>query len=184
MAHDPRGAGGLMPYTDLLRLTVFLAGGEATVLGVVSVISAQRLDDKTALTIGAVWWVIAVIAGLILGSPARAADGVRDPLAAAKTATSLPPESDTRIAMGRLWPIAVSAIAAGAIGFFFPTFAIAAGGYALLVALAWRTREAAVLAVEERDGTRFYVEPSSALSPVKLIRAPGLMRDRAAADRF
>src|SRR4051794_31362841 len=176
MAHSPRGAGGLMPYTDLLRLTVFLAGGEATVLGVVSVISAQRLDDTTALTIGAVWWVIAVIAGLILGSPARAADGVRDPLAAAKTATSLPPESDTRIAMGRLWPIAVSAIAAGAIGFFFPTFAIAAGGYALLVALAWRTREAAVLAGGGRERTRLFRGPGSTPRPVEVIRAPGAER--------
>lgn len=167
-----------MAYTDLLRLTVFLAAGEATALATVSVLAAQRLDDELSLTVGAAWFVIAAAIGYELGKPERAADGVRDPLAAAKTATSLPPESEAQIAAGRLWPIALSIVVAGALGYFLPTFAAAAGGYALLVALAWRTREAAVLAVEERDGTRFYVEAGSALRPVKLIRAPGLMRDR------
>ena len=33
-------------------------------------------------------------------------------------------------------------------------------------------------AIEERDGVRFYVEPTSAFEPVKLIRTPGLGRDR------
>ncbi len=33
-------------------------------------------------------------------------------------------------------------------------------------------------AIEERDGVRFYVEPNSALEPIKLIRTPGLGRDR------
>ena len=46
-------------------------------------------------------------------------------------------------------------------------------GYALLVALAWRTREAAVLAIEERDGVRFYVEPGSMMRPITLVRTPG-----------
>ena len=51
-------------------------------------------------------------------------------------------------------------------------------GYAILIALAWRNRERAVTAIEERDGVRFYVEPTSALEPVKLVRTPGLGRDR------
>ena len=51
-------------------------------------------------------------------------------------------------------------------------------GYALLVALAWRRREAAVPAIEDRDGVRFYVEPGSALRPIELVRTPGLGRDR------
>ena len=41
-----------------------------------------------------------------------------------------------------------------------------------------RTREAVVTGVEDRDGVRFYVEPSSALEPIKLVRTPGLSRDR------
>ena len=32
-------------------------------------------------------------------------------------------------------------------------------------------------AIEERDGVAFYVEPTSPLKPIKLIRAPGFRRD-------
>ena len=51
-------------------------------------------------------------------------------------------------------------------------------GYALIVSLAWRTREAAVLAIEHRDGVKFYVVPNSALRPIELVRTPGLRSDR------
>lgn len=170
-----------MPFTDLLRVTVLLAAGEATALGSIAVIAASRDDDTTTLFVAAGWWLIAVLAGLYLGRPRRAADGVRDPLAAARTATSLPAESPSRIALARLWPIAATAVIAGGLGIIFPGVAAVGAGYALLVALAWRSREAAVLAVEERDGTRFYVEPTSALSPVVLVRTPGLGRDRSGA---
>jgi hypothetical protein len=34
-----------------------------------------------------------------------------------------------------------------------------------------------VSAIEERDGVAFYVEPTSPLKPIKLIRAPGFRRD-------
>ena len=49
---------------------------------------------------------------------------------------------------------------------------------ALIVSLAWHTREAAVLAIEERDGVRFFVVPNSALKPIELVRTPGLRSDR------
>ena len=167
-----------MPFTDLLRTTVLLAAGEATALGAITAIAAGRADDNRTLVVAAGWWVIAVAVGLYMGRPQRAADGVRDALAAARTATSLPSASPSRIALTRLWPIGATAILAGGLGLFFPGVAAIGAGYALLVALAWRSREAAVLGVEQRDGTRFYVEPSSALSPVVLIRTPGLGRDR------
>ena len=167
-----------MPYTDLLRLTVFLVAGEATVLGTITAIGAGRADASTTVIVAAAWWAIAVIVGLRLGTAARAADGVRDALASARTATSLPNESDGRIALGRLWPIAVTAIAAGVLGIFFPGVAAVGAGYAILVALAWRTREAAVQAIEDRDGVRFYVQPGSALRPIELVRTPGLGSDR------
>ena len=167
-----------MPYTDLLRLTVFLVAAEATVLGAITAIGAGRDDDATTVIVAAAWWAIAVIVGLRLGAPARAADGVRNALASARTATSLPAESDSRIALGRLWPIALTAIAAGVLGIFFPGVAAIGAGYAILVALAWRTREGAVQAIEDRDAVRFYVEPGSALRPIELVRTPGLGRDR------
>jgi hypothetical protein len=167
-----------MPYTDLLRTTVFLAGAEATALGAITAIAAGRDGDTTTVLVAAVWWLISLALGLWLGRPARAADGVRDALARARTATSLPEETPGRIALVRLWPIAITAIAAGVLGLFFPGVAAIGAGYALLVALAMRTREAAVLGIEQRDGVKFYVVPNSALRPVQLIRTPGLRSDR------
>lgn len=170
-----------MPYTDLLRLSVFLAAGEASVLGAISAIAAAPQRSGAALAVAAAWWLTALAIGLYLGRPKRAAAGVRSALVQARTATSLPSETPARIALGRLWPIAVTAVGAGVIGIFFPGVAIVGAGYALLVALAWRSHEAAVLGVEQRDGVRFYVVPNSALRPVQLVRSPGLRSDRLSA---
>ena len=166
-----------MPYTDLLRLTVFLTAAEATALGAIAVLAAGANDDTVTLLVASGWWPIAMGIGLYLGRRSRAADGVRAALSGARVATSLPNETPARIASQRLWPIALTAIAAGALGASYPGVAAVGAGYALLVALAWRTREAAVLGVEDRDGVRFYVEPGSALRPVQLVRTPGLGTD-------
>jgi hypothetical protein len=167
-----------VPFTDLLRLTVLLAAGEATALAAITVLAAGRDEDTTTLIVAGAWWVVALGIGLYLGRPERAATGVRSVLAGARTAISLPPESAQRISLGRLWPIAVTAVIAGGLGVFWPGVAAVGTGYALAVALAWRSREAAVLAIEERDGVRFYVQPGSALRPLELVRTPGLGRDR------
>jgi len=126
-----------VPYTDLLRVTVFITGAEATVLGAVTAIGANREGSATTIVVAAAW-----------------------------------------ITIGRLWPIAATAILAGGLGLFFPGVAVIGAGYALIVSLAWHTREAAVLAIEQRDGVKFYVVPNSALRPVELVRTPGLRSDR------
>ncbi len=167
-----------MPFTDLLRVTVFITGAEATVLGAITAIGANRENDTTTIFVAAAWWLISLAIGLYLGRPSRAADDMRDPLARARTATSLPSETPARIAIGRLWPIAMTAILAGGLGLFFPGVAVIGAGYALIVSLAWHTREAAVLAIEQRDGVKFYVVPTSALRPVQLVRTPGLRSNR------
>jgi len=167
-----------MPFTDLLRVSVLLVGGEATALAAITAIAVNRDNDSTTLLVAAAWWLIALLVGLYLGRPSRAADGVRGALAAARTATSLPPEPPSRIVLARLWPIGLTAIAAGVLGVFFPGVAAIAAGYALLVSLAWHSREAAVLAIEQRDGVKFYVVPNSALRPIQLVRTPGLRSDR------
>jgi hypothetical protein len=167
-----------MPFTDLLRVTVFLTGAEATALGAITAIAAGRDGDTRTILVAAVWWTISLVIGLWLGRPSRAADGVRDALARARTATSLPEESAARITVGRLWPIALTALAAGVLGALYPGVAAIGAGYALLVALAMRTREAAVLGIEHRDGVKFYVVPNSALRPIELVRSPGLRSDR------
>jgi hypothetical protein len=167
-----------VPYTDLLRVTVFLTGAEATALATVTAVAVNRDADTTTLLVAVAWWTIALFVGIVLGRPARAADGVRDALARARTATSLPDETPARIAAGRLWPIAITALVAGGLGVVFPGVAAIGTGYALLVALAMRTREAAVLGIEHRDGVKFYVVPGSALRPIELVRTPGLRSDR------
>jgi hypothetical protein len=167
-----------MPYTDLLRITVFLTAAEATALGAITAIAAGREDDGTTVLVAAAWWLIALILGLYLGRPSRAADGVRNALARARTATSLPEESPSRITAIRLWPIGLTAIVAGVLGVIFPGVAVIGAGYALLVALMLRTREAAVLGIEHRDGVKFYVVPNSALRPIELVRTPGLRSDK------
>jgi len=167
-----------MPYTDLLRVTVFLTAAEATALGAITALGANREGDDATILVAAIWWLISLAIGVYLGRPARAADDVRDALTRARTATSLPQESPARIAGGRLWPIVVTAIVAGGLGLFFPGVAVIGAGYALIVSLAWHTREAAVLGIEHRDGVKFYVVPTSALKPVELVRTPGLRSDR------
>jgi len=167
-----------MPYTDLLRLSVFLTAGEATALAAIAAIAASPDATDTTLVVAAAWWLVAFLLGLYLGRPRRAADSLRDVLARARTATSLPAETPNRIALARLWPIGASALAAGVLGIFFPGVAIVGAGYALLVSLAWHSHEAAVLAIEQRDGVRFYVVPNGALRPVELVRTPGLRSDR------
>jgi hypothetical protein len=166
-----------MPYTDLLRVSVFITAAEATALGAITAIAANRDGDATVAVVAAAWWLVALAIGIYLGRPHRAAADVRDALARARTATSLPDQSPGRIAFTRLWPIFFTAIAAGVIGLFFPGVAAVGAGYALIVSLAWHTREAAVLGVESRDGVKFYVVPGNALRPIELVRAPGLRSD-------
>ena len=44
---------------------------------------------------------------------------------------------------------------------------------AIIWSFAWRRQASAVTAIEERDGARFYVEPTSPLHAIKLVRTPG-----------
>jgi hypothetical protein len=53
-----------------------------------------------------------------------------------------------------------------------------ATGFAIIWALAWRHQSAAVTAIEERDGARFYIAPTSPLRPIRLVRTPGFRTNR------
>jgi hypothetical protein len=168
-----------MAFCDLLRMTVLLAAGAATVLAAVTAIVVGGTADTLTLFVALGWWAIALVGGLILGRPSRAAEAMQPVLAQARTATAMPEIGNpTRAALARLWPIGAFTLVAGVLGFIFPGVAAIGAGFALAVALIWRPREGAVAAIEERDGIRFYVEPGSALQPVKLIRTPGLRRER------
>ena len=75
--------------------------------------------------------------------------------------------------LNRLWPLLVSTVPAGALAFVFPQVPAIATGFAIIWALSWRRQEAAVAAIEDRDGVRFYVERTSPVQPIKLLRTPG-----------
>jgi hypothetical protein len=167
-----------MLFSELLRATVFLVAGVATFLAAVAVAAASRQGATAAIVVGVVWGVLAAGLGLWLGRRPRAAEAIGRTLAGARTQTTLPAESPARIAFLRLWPIGAFALIAGGLAWVWPQVAAIGAGYAVLVALAWRRRESAVTAIEERDGVRFYVTPSSAFEPIRLIRTPGLHRDR------
>jgi hypothetical protein len=167
-----------VPFVDLLRVTVLLAAAVATALGVIAVLVAAQNANEVALIVAGGWWLVAGIGGVWIGRSRRSAESISRVLAGARTATSLPPESPGRIAFLRLWPVGAFAIVAGGLAAIAPQVAAIGAGYAIGFALAWRHRESAVTAIEQRDGVRFYVEPSSALEPLKLVRTPGLGRDR------
>jgi hypothetical protein len=80
------------------------------------------------------------------------------------------------VLFNRLWLLAVSAVVAAGTSWLFPQLAAVAAGGATLIALAWRKQERAVTAIEERDGVRFYVVPTSPFQAVELVRTPGLRR--------
>ena len=71
----------------------------------------------------------------------------------------------------------MATLGAGALSFFAPQVAGIAAGFAIIWSLAWRRQEAAVAAIEERDGVRFYVDKTSPLQSIRLIRTPGFGGD-------
>ena len=85
-----------------------------------------------------------------------------------------------RIVFNRLWAVLLVAVASGGVAWLLPQIPAIAVGFFLLAALWWRRQPAAVTAIEERDGVRFYVERTSPLQPTRLIRTPGLRKNEPA----
>jgi hypothetical protein len=164
-------------FVDLLKTTVMLSAAAATMLAIVTVIGATSDRDDTLVLIGAGWWVAASIIGALLGRRAQVTAPIGRLLADAKMATMLPEHRPAAVIVNRLWPLLVSTVAAGAVGFIFPQVPLVACGFAIIWSLAWRRQDSAVLAVEERDGVTYYVERTSPLRPMQLVRTPGLRRE-------
>ena len=162
-----------MRFVDFLKATVLLSAGAATLLAALTVISLTREVEPLAVYVAAGWWLVAVVIGLWLGRRAEANPPIARLLATAKAQTTLPELRPGMTIANRLWPLLLSTFAAGVIGFFLPQVAGVAAGFAIIWALAWRRQEAAVAAIEERDGVRFYVEKTSPLQPMQLVRTPG-----------
>jgi hypothetical protein len=143
----------------------------------VTVAGAVNSDDQVLVPAIAAWWLLAALLGLWLGRGARINRDIERLLADARAATSLPEQQSGRIMLNRLWPLLVVTVAAGALAVFAPQIPGVAAGFALVLPLALRHQEKAVEAIEERDGVSFYVEPTSPLSAMQLVRTPGFRRD-------
>src|SRR3954470_1727107 len=162
-----------MRFGDFLKATVLLSAASATLLAALTVIGLSRQLDETPVYVCATWWVLATILGSALGARDSATSQIARLLAMAKTQHSLPELHPARTIFNRLWPLLVATLGAGVLSFFLPQVGGIAAGFAIIWALAWRRQEAAVAAIEERDGARFYVDRTSALSAIQLIRTPG-----------
>ena len=165
-----------MRFREFLRVSVLIYGAAATVLCIISVVGATRADTNTLVYVAAVWWCVAVLAGLWLGRRFETTEGIGRLLAEARSTNSLPELEPGAVMFNRLWPLALLSVAAGGIGFFFPQVPAVATGYALLVSLTWRRQSGAVAAIEARDGVEFWFDRTSPLGPPKLLRLPGLRR--------
>jgi hypothetical protein len=163
-------------YTDFLKATVLLTAGEGTALAAVTVAVVASRGSTTTLIFSLCWWVVAGAIGAWLGRRLQTTESIARLLASARSTTTLPEIRPAAVLFNRLWLLAVSAVVAAGTSWLFPQLAAVAAGGATLIALAWRKQERAVTAIEERDGVRFYVVPTSPFQAVELVRTPGLRR--------
>jgi hypothetical protein len=160
-------------FGEFLKATVLLSAGTATLLAAVTVIGLSRDPDRALLAFSGVWWVGAVLTGIWLGRRAETSPPIARLLAGARSQTTLPELAPGTTIVNRLWPLLLSTIGAAGVSFVEPQVAAVAAGFTIIWALAWRRQELAVLAIEERDAVRFYVDRTSPFSPIRLIRTPG-----------
>ena len=162
-----------MRFGDFLRATVLLSAAAATLLAAITAIGLSREFDRTLAIVAALWWVATTTLGTWLGRRAQTSPPIAGLLAGARAQTSLPELRPARTILNRLWPLLLYTIAAAGVGIFQPPVAAIAAGGAVVWALAWRRQESAVAAIEERDGVRFYIDQTSPLQPIRLVRTPG-----------
>jgi hypothetical protein len=160
-------------FSDFLRTTVLMSAASASVLAAVTLAGAAGASDDLVVPVAAGWWVCGGLIGLWLGRRADTSPPIASLLGDARTQASLPEVNPSLTVLNRLWPLLFSTLGAGALGFVVPQVPAIAAGFAIIWSLAWRRQSSAVTAIEERDGARFYIERTSPLQPIKLIRTPG-----------
>jgi hypothetical protein len=160
-------------FVDFLRTTVLLTSAAATVLATVTVLAAGAKANTLLVLTAVGWWVIAALIGLRLGRHAQTSPPIARLLARAKASTTLPELHPSAILINRLWPLLLFTLLSGGLAFLAPQIPGIAAGFAIIWALAWRRQDAAVAAIEERDGASFYVSRTSPVRPIALVRTPG-----------
>jgi hypothetical protein len=164
-------------FVDFLKTTVLACAGAATVLGVLAFRSVALDDDQALLTFALSWWALAAVIGLWIGRERSTLPAVARLLAGARASASLPEQSSPgRMLANRLWPLLVLLVVSAGLGWLWPQVPAIAAGFLAIWALYWRRQEAAVTAIEERDGVAFFLEPTKPWQPIQLIRTPGFRR--------
>jgi hypothetical protein len=160
-------------FADFLRTTVLASAGAASVLAALTVAGAAGDNNDLIVPFSAGWWVAAGLIGIWQGRRAETSPPIASLLASARTQASLPEVNPARTMLNRLWPLLVSTVGAGALAFLVPQVPAVATGFGIIWSLAWRRQASAVRAIEQRDGARFYVDKTSPLKPIRLVRTPG-----------
>ena len=159
---------------------MLLSAGAATALGAISVLAATTGSGSDSVQVGidVGWWLIASVIGTLLGRRAQTTPPIARLLSGARASTTLPDVNPGAVLINRLWPLALFTLIAGALAFLAPQIPGIAAGFAIIWSLSWRRQDAAVAAIEERDGAAFYVQRTSPLRPMSLVRTPGFTAAR------
>jgi hypothetical protein len=165
-------------FVDFLRTTVLLSAGAATALAAITMLAAGAKSNTTLAEVAVGWWLIAVAVGLRMGRHAEANPPIARLLASAQASTTLPEHRPSGILVNRLWPLLVFTLLSGGLAFLAPQIPGIAAGFGIIWALSWRRQDAAVGAIEERDGACFYVKRTSPVRPMALVRTPGFKAAR------
>ena len=166
-----------MRFIDFLRTTVLACGGAATVLGLLAIREVALEGDTALLVFSLGWWAVATMVGVWLGRERHMLPAVARLRAGARSTSSLPEQARPgRVVANRLWPLFALLVVSAGLGWLFPQIPAIAAGFLTIWALYWRRQEAAVTAIEDRDGVAFYVERTAPWKPIQLVRTPGYRR--------
>ena len=157
---------------------MLLSAGAATALAAVTVVAASSRSDTQLAAVAVGWWLVAAGVGTRMGRRAYANPPIARLLASAKASSTMPEHHPSAILINRLWPLVLVTLLSGGLAFLAPQIPGIAAGFAIIWALAWRHQDAAVEAIEERDGASFYVRRTSPVRPMALVRTPGFKAAR------
>jgi hypothetical protein len=160
-------------FVDFLKTTVLLNAAAATALAAVAAIGASNRGETQPALISIAVWLVAALAGMRLGHRAETSPPIGRLLAGARATTTMPEHRPGAVLLNRLWPLLLYTVATGALAFLAPQIPGIAAGLPIVLALSWRRQDAAVAAIEERDGVQFFVMRISPLRPIALERTPG-----------
>ena len=166
-----------MRFVDYLTTTVLVCAAAAAALGLLAFRTVALEDDTNLLTFTLAWWAVASVMGAYLGRERSTLPGIARLLAGARSTTTLPDHgSPGRMLANRLWPLFVLLVLSAALAWLWPQVPAIAAGFLIVWSLYWRRQEAAVTAIEERDGVAFFLEPTKFYKPTQLVRTPGFRR--------